>query len=226
MPPTRRLGLQRRILAALTADGAGEIDPARLAHHAEAAGDTDAVLEFAVAAAARANSTGAYREAAAQYARALRVGGATLSAGRRGELLEGRSRACYLADDQLEAIEVVREAIASRREEGSPAREARDLTELSSYLFCRGLLGEAQEALDEATRLVAGAGGEQRGGVRRRTPVDERVGRRRPRRRRRDRPPGTGDRPSAAATPGQRSLRSSGSRTIELRLDPDAGLGR
>ena len=119
IPPTRRLGLQRRILAALTAEGAGEIDPARLAHHAEAAGDTDAGLEFAVAAADRANSTGAYREAAAQYARALRVGGATLSAGRRGELLEGRSRACYLADDQLEAIEVVREAIASRREEGS-----------------------------------------------------------------------------------------------------------
>ena len=90
------------------------------------------------------------------YARALRAGGAALWAGRRAELLEGRSRACYLADDQLEAIEVVREAIASRREEGSPAREARDLTELSSYLFCRGLLGEAQEALDEATRLVAG----------------------------------------------------------------------
>ena len=58
IPPTRRLGLQRRILGALTAEGAGEIDPARLAHHAEAAGDTDAGLEFAVAAADRANSTG------------------------------------------------------------------------------------------------------------------------------------------------------------------------
>ena len=156
IPATRRLGLHRRILRALTAEDAGEVDPARLAHHAEAAGDANAVLEFAVAAAARANSTGAYREAAAQYARALRAGGASLSAGRRGELLEGRSRACYLADDQLEAIDVVRAAIASRREEGSPAREARDLTELSSYLFCRGLLGEAQEALGEATRLVTG----------------------------------------------------------------------
>jgi DNA-binding CsgD family transcriptional regulator/tetratricopeptide (TPR) repeat protein len=155
-PSTRRLELQRRILGALLERGAGEVDPARLAHHAEAAGDTVACLEFAVAAAVRANATGAYREAAAQYARALNAGGATLSAGRRAELLEGRSRACYLADDQLEAIQVVREAIASRREEGSPGREARDLTELSSYLFCRGHLGEAQEALDEATRLIAG----------------------------------------------------------------------
>ena len=47
-------------------------DPARLAHHAEAAGDAAAVLRFAPAAAARAASLGAHREAAAQYARALR----------------------------------------------------------------------------------------------------------------------------------------------------------
>ena len=47
-------------------------DVARLAHHAEAAGDAEAVLRFAPAAAARAASLGAHREAAAQYARALR----------------------------------------------------------------------------------------------------------------------------------------------------------
>ena len=129
---------------------AAPIDPARLAHHAEAARDVDAVLEFAPAAAARASATGAYREAAAQYARALRVGGTALSPRGRAELLEGRSRACYLADDQLEAIAVVREAIASRRAEGASTHEARDLTELSTYLSCRGLLSEAEEAMAEA----------------------------------------------------------------------------
>ena len=101
-------------------------------------------------------------------------------------------------------------AIASRREEGSTAREALDLTELSAYLFCRGLLGEAG-GLSMRRPIGGRPGSGQRGGVRRRTPVDERVGRRRPRGRRRDRPPGAGDLPLAAAMPGQRSLRSSGS---------------
>jgi DNA-binding CsgD family transcriptional regulator len=155
-PPPRRLGLQRRILRALTTRDEGEIDPARLAHHAEAAGDVEAVLVFAPAAAARAVTTGAYREAAAQYARALRLGGQALSPARRAELLEARSRACYLADDQLEAMAVIREAIACRREEVAPSHEARDLTELASYLVCRGLLKEAREATAEATRLIAG----------------------------------------------------------------------
>ena len=145
-------------------DGAGEIDPARLAHHAEAAGDADAVLEFAPAAADRANSTGAYREAAAQYARALRVGGATLSAGatRASCSKDARAPATWRTTSSRRST-VVREAIASRREEGAPAREARDLTELSAYLFCRGLLGEARRRL------------------RRGDPIDRRPGREQPR---------------------------------------------
>ena len=156
MPPTRRIAVQRRILSTLRATPGGEIDPARLAHHAEAARDVATVLEFAPRAAVHACSTGAYREAAAQYARALRAGGATLSPQQRAELLEGRSRACYLADDQLEAIDVRPRGDPSRREAGRSGREARDLTELSSYLFCRGLLGEAREAIGEATRLIKG----------------------------------------------------------------------
>jgi hypothetical protein len=75
VPPHRKLGLHRAALAALADPPAGAPDLARLAHHAEAAGDADAVLRFAPAAAARAASTGAYREAAAQDAR--RSGSAT-----------------------------------------------------------------------------------------------------------------------------------------------------
>ena len=67
--PGRRLVLHRTALTALAArDG----DPARLAHHAEAAGDAKAVIRWAPAAAGRAASSGAHREAAAQDARALR----------------------------------------------------------------------------------------------------------------------------------------------------------
>ena len=51
MLPDRRIALHRRALAALTAPAGRRADPARLAHHAEAAGDVGAVLEFAPAAA-------------------------------------------------------------------------------------------------------------------------------------------------------------------------------
>ena len=74
LAPHRRAALHRDALAALLAPPAGAPDPARLAHHAEAAGDAAAVLEFAPAAAARADAVGAHRQAAAQYARALRFG--------------------------------------------------------------------------------------------------------------------------------------------------------
>ena len=114
----------------------------------------EAVLRFAPAAAEQAARAGSYREAAAQYARALRFAG-DLAPGDRAALLEGRSRACYLADDQTEAIEVIREAIRFRQTEGAPLEEARALTELTDYLWCRGYNGEADEAVDRASQLAA-----------------------------------------------------------------------
>ena len=153
--PTRRQALHRGILSALADRSAGELDHARLAHHAEGALDADAVQAFAPVAAAQAAAAGAYREAAAQYARALRFD-ADLAPGERAVLLEGRSRACYLADDQVEAIEVITQAVECRRAERAPAQQARALVELSSYLSCRGHYTAAGEAVADATRLVAG----------------------------------------------------------------------
>jgi DNA-binding CsgD family transcriptional regulator len=154
--PTRRTALHRRILVALEARSPmGDVGAARLAHHAEAAQDTDAVLRHAPAAGREAAGAGAYREAAAQYARALRF-----AAGRpdseRAALLEGRSRACYLADDQVEAIAVIREAIECRRREGEDRHEARALVELVGYLDCRGFVTEARGALERADALSDG----------------------------------------------------------------------
>ena len=70
--PLRRRLLHARVLTALRELPTAERDLARLAHHAEAAGDRAAVLEFATAAAEQAAALHAHREAAAQYARALR----------------------------------------------------------------------------------------------------------------------------------------------------------
>ena len=154
LSPARRLDLHRRLLGALADPPIGAPDVARLAHHAEAAGDAGAVLAFAPEAASAAAAVGAYREAAAQYARALRFAG-NRPAGERAALLEGRSRACYLADDQVEAIEVIKQAIACRETEGAPLPQARALSELTSYLLCRGLHAQAEAAVVEAESLVA-----------------------------------------------------------------------
>ena len=54
LPPSRTVALHRSALAALAAPPGGAPDLARLSHHAEAAGDAEAVLRFAPAAAARA----------------------------------------------------------------------------------------------------------------------------------------------------------------------------
>ena len=68
--PARRLELHRAALAAL--EDTADSDVARLAEHAEAASDAQAVLKYAPQAAARAASVGAHREAAALYGRAVR----------------------------------------------------------------------------------------------------------------------------------------------------------
>jgi len=154
LSPARRLALHRAVLLGLADESRG-LDLARLAFHAEAADDEPAVLRFAPAAAEQAARAGSYREAAAQYDRALRFA-RNLGPGERAQLLEGRSRACYLADDQLEAIAVIREAIRYRQQQGSPLQEARALTELADYLSCRGFLQESDETVQRASRLVSG----------------------------------------------------------------------
>ncbi|HEU5491645.1 MAG TPA: AAA family ATPase [Gaiellaceae bacterium] len=154
LSPTRRLELHRRVLTALEDPPLGTPDLARLAHHADAAGDADAVLRYAPAAAERALSVGAFREAAAQFARALRFAGDQPPA-ERASFLERRSRACYLADDQVEAIEVMGEAIECWKDAGAGLSQARALAELNWYLNCRGLHTLSQEAIAEASELVA-----------------------------------------------------------------------
>src|SRR5262249_33626333 len=93
LPGHRRQALHERALAALLQRDPPDV--ARIAHHAEAAGDVDAVLEFAPAAAARAAGSDSKREAAAQYARALRFAD-RLDTDRRAELLEEYAYARYL----------------------------------------------------------------------------------------------------------------------------------
>ncbi len=151
--PPRRAELHRRALAALAEPPGGAPDAARLAHHAEAAGDAAAVLRHAPRAAARAAALGAHREAAAQYARALRFGDG-LAPGERAELLEARSRACYVTDQNDEAIEAIEEALALRRALGQALAEGDDVRRLSQILWCPGRTARSERAALDAVALL------------------------------------------------------------------------
>jgi DNA-binding CsgD family transcriptional regulator len=153
LAPDRRIALHRRALAALADPPSGVPDLARLAHHAEGAGDGPAVLRFAPAAAARAASLGAHREAAAQYARALRFAdGAPIEA--RAELLERRAEECNLTDQSAEAIDAAQRALELRRIAGDRHKEGELLRRLSGLLWCPGRVAESDRAGAEALTVL------------------------------------------------------------------------
>ena len=81
------------------------------------------MLRYAPAAAEEATRLGAHREAAAQYGRALRFAGG-LPPGEQATLLERRSDALYLTDDQVAAIAELERAIEHHRRAGAVDREA------------------------------------------------------------------------------------------------------
>lgn len=151
--PNRKIELHRKALAALADPPNGPVDSARLAHHADAAGDADAVLRFAPLAAARAAALGAHREAAAQYARVLRFG-ERLSTAERAEVCEQRAFECYLTDQSEVAIAVAEEALACRRLLGQRLEEGNALRFLSYILWCPGHTADAERAACEAVELL------------------------------------------------------------------------
>jgi DNA-binding CsgD family transcriptional regulator/tetratricopeptide (TPR) repeat protein len=153
LAPNRKLDLHRKALAALEDPPIGGPDLARVAHHAEAAGDAEAVLQFASAAGARAESAGASREAAAQYARALRFSeGLELKA--RGELLERRAYACYVIGELDEAIDAQHRALECHRELGDRRSEGDSLRSLSRLLRYVGRPEDAMEVGREAVAVL------------------------------------------------------------------------
>ena len=153
LSPTRRRHLHQRALAGLEAPPAGSPDLARLAHHAEGAGDDHAVLRFAPAAAERAASLGAHREAAAQYARALRHASGS-PATQLAELLERRSYECYVTGEFDEALAAQEHALEFYDELGDERRRGDALRSLSRLLRFIGRTEEAAERGREALALL------------------------------------------------------------------------
>jgi hypothetical protein len=112
-------------------------DHARLAHHAEAAGDLAAVLVHAPAAARTAARLRGHVEAAAQWARALRAAG-SLAPEQRAAMYEARSRECYLIDELEEALSARERAHELWRELDDAEHIGDSLIWLSELAWQRG----------------------------------------------------------------------------------------
>ena len=137
--PRRITSLHRLALDTLRADDA---DVARLAHHAEAAGDAAAVEDFGMAAAEAALRVGAHREAAAQFGRVLRAG--RLGPQRRAEVLQRCGHENYLIDHFEDAVGHTAEAADLHRASGDLDALGRTLVALAGVQLCVGQHDDAE----------------------------------------------------------------------------------
>ena len=153
LAPTARRALHRAALVALEEHPAETHDSARLAHHAEAAEETAAVLRHAPRAAIAAVAAGAHREAAAQYARALRFS-ADAGPNLRGDLFDGHSYECYVAGRFEEALKSAQVALECHRLSGDKRREGNALRALSRLLRYMGRREQALEAGRSAVTVL------------------------------------------------------------------------
>jgi DNA-binding CsgD family transcriptional regulator/tetratricopeptide (TPR) repeat protein len=151
--PHRRIELNRVILEALQSSSQSQADSARLAHHADEAGDADAVLRFAPEAARRASQLSAHRDAIAQYERALRFAD-RLPADERAEILEGYARECAATDRYDQAIAVSRRVLKHWEEKGDRFKEAEILGFLCGCLVSNGRPFDARPLCARAIELL------------------------------------------------------------------------
>ena len=153
IPPDRALHLHRRTLNALANPPHASPDVTRLAHHAEAADDPDAMLRFGRAAGERASALGAHREAAAQFSRALRVAG-SLPPGEHADLLQQLAQEQLHANQAELAIDAQQRAIELYSQADDSLNWADALRRQSRLYMCGGRGAEAEQPIRTAIELL------------------------------------------------------------------------
>ena len=157
VPTGRRIHIHRRLLAALSDRDA---DPARLAHHADVAGDSVAVLRHAPEAGARAAGLGAHREAVEQYRRAVHHADALaeteVPAGRRAELLWALGYELYITDHIEGSIDAVNAARRIWDEAGETVRVGDAWRCLSRLSWFAGRNDDAESQARVAIEVLEG----------------------------------------------------------------------
>jgi predicted ATPase len=134
VPGARRRGLHAEILRALQA---GHADPADIVHHAEAAGNQDAVAHYALVAARRAAALDSNREAYSHFARAADFV-ARLPRADQAVLAEELAQAAYAVNRLDEAFPAIERSIAIYREVGDEPAVGRCTRILSRFHWYAG----------------------------------------------------------------------------------------
>ena len=128
---------------------------ARLAEHAEMAGDGPAILEFAVAAGDSAASLGSHREAAYQYGRAMPYA-ELLEVDDRIALLVKRAEESAVSDDHESAIAAWDQALVLLRAAGRTLEVVDALLGLDESYYTIGDNSHGGDFVDEALELLDG----------------------------------------------------------------------
>ena len=151
IPPYRKAAIHTKIIETLLSSGSD--DDARLAFHAEGAGNAELVLTHAPRAGRRAAALGARREAAVQYDRALHFLPET-DIRTRAELLDSLGEQLDFIDRWEDYAETRTEAAALWHELGDFGRESDSLLALAWGLWrqCRG--ADFRQAADAALKLA------------------------------------------------------------------------
>ena len=149
LPSHRRAKLHVAAMVGLSESAEADRDPARLAHHAEAAGERTSVMKYSPEAASRASALGAHREAAAHYARAIHAAG-DAEPEVLASLFQRRAHACYLSGQFPEALEAQQRALDCYRTLSEPLRVGDGLWSLSRLLRYVGRIKESIETAQEA----------------------------------------------------------------------------
>jgi DNA-binding CsgD family transcriptional regulator/tetratricopeptide (TPR) repeat protein/type II secretory pathway predicted ATPase ExeA len=151
LAPARRIELHGRVLKRLTS--LPGVDPSRLVHHARAAGDSSAILEFGPIAGAEAARQGAHREAANHYHVALRFSD-RLTSSSRATLLEQYAVEAHLCGQQEEALQARNLALALREALGQPELVGENLRWISQLAWWTGRAGLVRSAADRAVAVL------------------------------------------------------------------------
>ena len=147
IPASTRRRLHAEVLEALLA---GTPDPADVVHHAECAGATDVVKEYALIAARRAAAFESNREAYSHYRRASDFTG-ELDPLEHADLLEELATAAYLVGRLDDAFEAIQGAIAIHRRLGDQAALGRCVRVLSRFHW---FAGDGAPARDKALEAI------------------------------------------------------------------------
>jgi DNA-binding CsgD family transcriptional regulator len=150
--PAVRIELNARVLASLEADA--DRSAARLAHHADEAGDAVRTLRYARDAAREAAAAGAHRQAAAQLARAERHA-AALSTAERAELLTDLALSSSAIARNDVAIPALEEAVRLWRLAGESGRAAATLATVSTAYVVAGRNAEGEAASRQSLEAAA-----------------------------------------------------------------------